>query len=194
MLRSAVIARRRVIVRRTAYSIQSVRPIRGGSYSHGTPEPRSLEMAICRYPIRVGVGPRSGPGVHSMTLRFRSDTLQAFELIEVKTQRDQEVVAAGRVPESHGDCTRVWEAGLAPSEASRRSHSVRPCLVASLVLAAMATCPLGCSVDPGPRERYYAARSVVVEAMPGNRSARLASWPRLSMRPVATFAQPTKAP
>jgi hypothetical protein len=115
-----------------------------------------------------------------MTFRFCKDAVQPFELTEPKPEVcPLSVEALAHAAEGDADPLDAWEMNLA-----------------SLILAAMATAPLACSVQTAERERYYAARSAVVEAQPGDGALRLTVWPRVgeSRTTMATVEQTTDMP
>lgn len=118
-----------------------------------------------------------------MTIHMTSETLQIFELAEPKPSVCPvavAVLAAAAGTDSNAAALHAWEVRLRDRSSGRRGPSVRPCLVASLILAAMATAPMACTTPTGERERYYAARAHVVEARPGDGALRLTVWPRTS--------------
>jgi hypothetical protein len=123
-----------------------------------------------------------------MKFRFRTQTVQAFELIEIKPDLCPLAVAAAAGTPAETGSAEAWAACLAPPSSRHRAARARPCLVASLILAAMATAPLACAVKPGERERFYAARSAAVEPRPGDGALRLTVWPRVGREQTAMAA------
>ncbi len=111
----------------------------------------------------------------------RSEIVQPFELAEPKPEVCALAVAVlAEQAECGGEAAAMhaWQLRLRDRNAARRCTNVRPCLIASLILAAMATAPMACTVQRSERERYYAARGHVVEARPGDHAQRLTFWPR----------------
>lgn len=84
-------------------------------------------------------------------------------------------------------CGTRWMDAL-NSKPNARQRGSRQCLIAALMLAVLATAPLGCSLSPGERERYFAASRAVVDAAPGDGAIEYASWPSGAANQIAPLA------
>ncbi|MEI7657290.1 MAG: hypothetical protein WCK33_04425 [Phycisphaerae bacterium] len=64
-------------------------------------------------------------------------------------------------------------------------------LKALVLLAATGVLAGGCSVSNGPRERYLAARSIVVEPRASDGALTYSAWP-VPLQPTVASATPTQ--
>lgn len=73
----------------------------------------------------------------------------------------------------------------------RGRHAARPGLAALMLLAATGMLAGGCSVSQGPRERYLAARSIVVEPQASDGALTYSAWP-VPLQPAVASATTTR--
>ncbi|MBS0195153.1 MAG: hypothetical protein JSR77_00185 [Planctomycetes bacterium] len=128
-----------------------------------------------------------------MTFRFRPRDVERLDLLEIKPDRCPVVLGLHSdgppvgASDAHGALV-AWNdrTDRAACIERKRAGAIRPCFVAALILAAMATAPTGCAFTPGPREHYYVSRSIVVDPVPGDHSPRMSAWPRQGAQPATT--------
>lgn len=81
---------------------------------------------------------------------------------------------------------------MAPTKDQSRCGRHAACLgLAALATAAATLLASGCSASAGPRERYLAARSIVVEPQASDGALTFSAWP-VPLQP--TVASATKSP